>query len=99
MNKFNSYIVNLRKFFIMKLIGKDLKVVSNIFITSDIVEYNKGFDITRGLFVKKVSDRQSFVYNPNSTNQINRDGYIVDEDRFAIVESKRKYKIRRALNE
>ncbi len=68
---FNQLVNSIRMFLIMKLIGKKFKVASNITITSDIVEYNKGLDITRGLFIKKVSDRQSFVYNPSNTNYIN----------------------------
>lgn len=71
----------------MKLIGKKFKVASNITITSDIIEYNKGLDITRGLYIKKVSNRQSFVYNPTSTYQVGN-GSDVTQERLDFARKK-----------
>ena len=64
---FNQFVNNIRIYLIRKLIGKKFKVVSNIKITSDILEYNKGVDIKINVRVKQVSSQQSFVYSPNVT--------------------------------
>lgn len=57
----------IRLFLIELLIGRDLKVISNITVTSDIIQYNNGVDLMIGGSIKYVSDRQSFVYNPSDT--------------------------------
>ena len=58
---------------IKKLVDKD-PVVSNITITSDIVDYNKLNRNSRTIFVnnkvKHVSDKQSFVLNPYNTTYV-----------------------------
>ncbi len=51
------------------LMGND-PAIMNITVTSDIVKYNKLDSNHRAVFegnmVKYVSDKQSFVYNPNN---------------------------------
>jgi len=67
---FTKYLFKLRIFLLKKLIGVDLKVISNITVTSDIIEYNHGVDILYNTHVKQVSRRQSFVLDPTTTRQV-----------------------------
>lgn len=59
-----------RRALVTWIMGND-PIVMNITVTSDIVEYNKLDTNERAIFagnmVKKVSDKTSFVYNPNAT--------------------------------
>jgi len=68
---FTYYVDKIRLYLIEKLIGQRYKVVSNVTITSDIIQYNKGFNLMCNAKVKKVSDSQSFVYNPNTVTYVN----------------------------
>lgn len=69
MNQLSYKLLNLRFKLIKYLVG-NTKVVMNITVTSDIVDYNKltsPSSIFYGNLVKTVSSRQSFVYNPSNT--------------------------------
>lgn len=57
----------LRLFLIEMLVGRDLKVISNMTVTSDIIQQNNGVHLMVGGIIKYVSDRQSFVYDPSNT--------------------------------
>ena len=68
--KIEQRIKQIRLYLINKLIGKDLAVISNIKITSDILLYNfkQGKEIELiNVKVKTVSSNQSFVFNPTRT--------------------------------
>ena len=59
----------IRYWLLRKLIG-DYKVMANILVTSDVVEYNMGDLYLFKVRIKPVSRRQSFVYNPNNTRAV-----------------------------
>jgi hypothetical protein len=63
-------MLKFRLWLIKKLIGTDLKVISNIKITSDIVQYNNGLDLGHNIRVQSVSSRQSFVLDPGIQNNV-----------------------------
>jgi hypothetical protein len=65
--KFKYFLFLQRLRLITWLISDDIKVISNITITSDIISYNKGINILHKTKIKQVSTRQSFVFSPNST--------------------------------
>ena len=60
---YNQLVNNVRLYLIEKLIGKKFKIISNIKITNDILKYNNGVDALYNVRVKKVSDRQSFIFS------------------------------------
>ena len=59
----------LRFWLLTKLIG-NYKIIANILVTSDIIKYNKDDLYLFNIRIKPVSDRQSFVYNPNNTKYV-----------------------------
>ena len=60
---YTKQMLAFRLYLIKKLISNDLKVMSNIKVTSDILRYNNGMHILQHVNVKIVSAKQSFVYS------------------------------------
>lgn len=67
--KNSKTMMSLRLYLVKKLVSKEITVISNITITSDIVEYNTNVELVN-VIVKKVSDRQSFVCSPPGTKSV-----------------------------